>query len=76
MACFSARTPRRCPDQPEKGQAGRAHQRIVLGDHQVFQRGQARKQANVLESARDLRELADTKIIQRLKREVGAVGVG
>ena len=45
---------RRRADQAEKGKAGGAHQRVVLRHHQVFQRGHAGKQPDVLEGARDL----------------------
>src|ERR1700704_1155223 len=60
-------TPGRRADQPEKSQAGGQHQRIVLRDHQVFQRGHAGKQPDVLEGARDFRLLGNPEIVQPLE---------
>ena len=60
-------------DQAEKGEARGQHQRIVLGDHQVFERGHAGKQADVLEGARDFRLLGNPEIVQPLELEVAAI---
>ena len=67
------RAPGRRADQPEKGQAGGQHQRVVLRDHQVFQRGHAGKQPDVLEGARDLGLLGDPEIVQPFELDLAAV---
>ena len=75
IARFSADAPGRRADQSEKGQAGRQHQRVVLRDHQVFQRGHAGKQPDVLEGARDPGLLGDPEIVQAFELNSAAVVV-
>ena len=56
-------------EQAEQGEAGGAHQRVVLRDQQVLQHGHAGEQADVLEGARDLGVLGDAEVEQPLQRE-------
>ena len=65
--------PGRGADQPEEGKAGGAHQRIVLRDHQVLERGHAGKQPDVLEGARDLGLFGNPEIVQPFELDVAAV---
>ena len=60
-------------DQPEKGQARSAHQRVVLRHHQVFERGHAGKQPDVLEGARDFCKFRNAEIVQTLELDGSAV---
>src|SRR5712675_2085716 len=60
-------------DQPEKGQARSQHQRIVLRDHQIFERGHAGEQPDVLEGARHLCQLGNPEIVQPLELDGAAV---
>ena len=46
----------------------------MLGDEQVFQERHAGKQPHVLERARDVRFLGDTKLRQALEQEVAPSG--
>src|SRR5437879_4427628 len=62
-----------CADQPEKGQARGQHQRIVLRDHQIFERGHAGKQPDILEGARDLALFGTPEIVQPLELDFSAV---
>ena len=48
---------RRQAEHAEQGKTGREHQRVVLGDQEIFQHGHAGKQADILERARDARLL-------------------
>ena len=61
------------PIRPRKVRPGGPHQRVVLRHHQVFQRGHAGKQPDVLEGARDLRLLGDPEIVQPFELDVAAV---
>ena len=49
------------------------HQRVVLGDQQVFQKRHAGKQPHVLKRARDVRLFGDAKLRQAFEQERGAV---
>ena len=62
-------------DQSEKRIARSMHQRIVLRHHQVFERGHAREQADVLEGARDFRDLGNA-VVENRQQEFAAVSNG
>ena len=47
----------------------------MLGDHQVFERGHAGKQPDILEGARDPGLLGNAKIVQPLERDLPSVRV-
>ena len=67
------RAPGRRADQAEKRQSRRPHQRVVLRHHQVFQRGHAGKQPDVLEGARDLCLFRNAEIVQPFELDGAAV---
>src|SRR5262249_51595438 len=57
------------PEHAEKGEAGRDHQRIVLGHQQVLERRHAGEQADVLECAGDSRLLRHQVVGHALEQE-------
>src|SRR5262245_37780084 len=64
------------PERADRGESGRPHQRIMLGDQQVFQHRHALEQADVLERARDA-GLAGHEIVgHALEQEQRAVAAG
>ena len=72
---FGARVGARA-EQAEHGEAGRQHQRVVLGDEEIFQKRHAGEQPHILKRARDPRLAGDAEFRHALEQERGAVRVG
>ena len=65
----------RQPQNAEHRHAGCAHQNVVLRHQQVFQRGHAGKQADVLEGAGDVRRRGHAEIGHAVEVELLAIGM-
>ena len=61
------------PNSAEHGEARGDHQRVVLGDEQIFQKRHAGEQPHVLKRACDASLLGDAKLGQALEQERRAV---
>ena len=72
IARFSAARQDGAPISPRNVRPEAQHQRIVLRDHQIFQRGHAGKQPDVLKGARDLGLFGDPEIVQPLELDGAA----
>ena len=61
-------------EQAEHGEARGEHQRVVLGDEQIFQERHAGKQPHILERARDARLAGDAELGHALEQNEAPSG--